>query len=770
MGLVYVLHIIYLCEQLILTNPDMSHYVSPDVEVQNLEPVVPLAASGSSEGFGSKPGTYDILKPGGGFGFCLVALLVTGLLTACNPEKTPSGLGSGFTATAEAHQPQTSTSLSGGDVLWRAGDTIAVYKADSLEDGIRSGLNPFSDGQAEGEFEMTGHEEWLAYSCYALYPASMDGGFTGSKWNINLPAVQEWCPGSFGPAASPAVACNNCSGKLAFKNLCGLLSVSVTAAEAIAEVRLTTLGEEALWGPGSVEMPCGTTPALVMAAPADEAQKTLTLKVVENPEAGENITVGAPIPTAGGVISGSTPTPRQFYFVVPVGTLAQGFLVTVITAEHKFMQQHAVAKESNQIERSVCTGMPDLAFEDQSEVEIRTDVPNKAYYKDLLMDSGIGLSEYRTMPCTRRLNLSTETLVAATNNATNQSVQNRYLIGDATDENGILLYPDGEPRYKSVYVNGGVATTHGRSLMAGGRDHFRTYVNNGGCYMGSCAGSFVATIGVIDTYIAHNGYMGLWPGLADNTSTPVIITDYIIPEDSPLLRYDSFGGDFRVDSIKHHNGPYFEHYYRVPGTEVLARNDCKVYDKFQGHPSIISYHPSPWRGRVTLLGGHPEQYEDGLEGAHLMDAVVRYTLGDPGIAKVKAVLRNGEKRQMTRSTSDEDPAHTKIGDRQCHHFVFAQPEGAKNIRIRLESLEDFNLSLRLAKGTFAFAEDATSRVENTDRVKELSFSTLEKGTWYIGVQCEDTVSNNSSHTNGISYSGKTAVLNGAPYTIQVIWE
>ena len=80
------------------------------------------------------------------------------------------------------------------------------------------------------------------------------------------------------------------------------------------------------------------------------------------------------------------------------------------------------------------------------------------------------------------------------------------------------------------------------------------------------------------------------------------------------------------------------------------------------------------------------------------------------------------------------------------------------------------MSLRLAKGTFAFAEDALYSVENSNLVKEISFDTLEAGTWYIGIQCEDTVTNDPESTYGISYSGKIAALNGAPYTIQVTWE
>ena len=125
---------------------------------------------------------------------------------------------------------------------------------------------------------------------------------------------------------------------------------------------------------------------------------------------------------------------------------------------------------------------------------------------------------------------------------------------------------------------------------------------------------------------------------------------------------------------------------------------------------------------------------------------------------------------MTCRTEDMKPAYTRIGDRQCHHFVFALPEGARNVRVRLVSLEGYNLSLRLAKGTFAFKEDAQYSLENSEAWKELYWPTLEAGTWYVGVQCESTVTVSNEHgTYGTVYSN-TGVLNGVPYTLGVTWD
>ena len=66
-------------------------------------------------------------------------------------------------------------------------------------------------------------------------------------------------------------------------------------------------------------------------------------------------------------------------------------------------------------------------------------------------------------------------------------------------------------------------------------------------------------IGVIDNdYTSTSGYLGLWPGYVNNTNVYDIYPDYIIPDDSPLLRYYNFGGYKRVAQVKHWNGPYFE--------------------------------------------------------------------------------------------------------------------------------------------------------------------------------------------------------------------
>ena len=699
-----------------------------------------------------------------------VLLLLTGLMAACQPDTQPGGTAGGFSARLE-EQATSRTSLDGMSVVWSAGDTISVYRAAvSAAKGEPFGLNAADEGCAEGRFASETHNDWTSVDCYALYPAAMDGGLDGSTLAVNLPAEQRWRANSFGPQASPAVARCAGDGKLAFRNLCGLLSVSVTTAEPVTEVRLTTLAEEALWGPGTVDMTYADVPALVLAAPTDAAQKTLTLKVDKSPAEGPFITDGPSSPATGGILTGDPVTERTYYLVVPAGALAEGFLVTVTTADRKFMQKYATVPGANRIGRSCCTRMPAVAFADESQVTIRTDVPNKAFYKDLFMNSGAGIGKFTTQPFVAYMGLDYEYFFAPRENFTAADLEKQQLAygGSPEDLNGVLLYPDGEPRFKMIYTNGGYSADHGRNLLATCRENFRKFFYNGGSYAGSCAGAMVSCWGAAgNAFTSTAGYLGLWPGYHNSLSITDIYPTYIFPEGSPLLRYNDFGGDRRVTGVKHWNGPYFQYWFDAPGTEVLCINDLSGY-AFHGYPSVIAYKPSIWSGRVIPIGGHPEQGED-EEQLNLMAAIVHYAIDGQGIAKVKGVLRNGEPRRMVKSTADNDPAFTRVGDRQCHHFAFALPDGARNIRIRLESLEEFNLSLFLARGTFAFREDAACSVENGDRVKELCFDSLAKDTWYVGVQCND-VPTLSVGDYGYIYSGNTAVLNGAPYSITVTWE
>ena len=700
----------------------------------------------------------------------LSAAIATAIL-ACGCPPAPEPPAPGPEPPAPPVRPEsfaaTVESISGvQQSAWKEGTGLTVF------------FEPAADGRTfliGGDPAKISEEGFNDYykALAAVYPASFTSTFTKDGLTIELPQVQNFVEGGIAPEAMPLAALGDTTGNLSFKTPCSVVAVEVQRSLQIREIRLTSNGDEALWGTMAIAADPAQFPAATMRENTSADRNTLILKVSETGSGsngteafvtGPNSTVtGGTIP-ANGLESTST-----YYFVVPAGSLQQGFRLTIIDERGGFMQQDLPKAATA---RAACAKAGQMAYRDASEnVEIRTDVLNKAFYKDIYMNSGLYLTTNDTLPVADFLNLEIEHLMDSRNSpsAADYAAQDAAFIGTPDDVNGRLLYPDGGPRYRLFYVRGGSSTSHGLALGSDGRDRFRAYVAAGGTYLGSCAGAYLASRGTSLDASSSGAFVGLWPGHCNSLSTQQIYPGHVIPPDSPILKYYDFGGDFYIDSVRHHNGPCFIDYAAVPGTEVITRFDIPDSTKMHGHPAIITWKKDKWWGRVTPCGSHPEQVPDG-ENLLLMAAMVRYNFDGVGIARVKGILHNGEVRHMTKSTEDQDPDYTKIGDRQCHHFVFALPEGAKNIRVRLESLDKYQLSLFLAKGTFAFREDAQYKSEGIQTGKELFFPTLEAGTWYVGVQCESvpTVTNNHGKY-GTEYSN-TGILNGAPYTVKVSWE
>jgi hypothetical protein len=128
--------------------------------------------------------------------------------------------------------------------------------------------------------------------------------------------------------------------------------------------------------------------------------------------------------------------------------------------------------------------IPTFGSGDYSQVE--------GYYKDLFMDSGVELSSRKSLPAADALGLSMEYIAVGDSGEVRQ---NRWLVSNPdVDDNGILLYPDGSPRFRMVYVNGGDSLGHGNSLGETGRQRIRDFFHGGGSYSGSCAGAFFSAL------------------------------------------------------------------------------------------------------------------------------------------------------------------------------------------------------------------------------------------------------------------------------------
>lgn len=406
----------------------------------------------------------------------------------------------------------------------------------------------------------------------------------------------------------------------------------------------------------------------------------------------------------------------------------------------------------------------------------------KGYYKDLFIDGGMSLTSRADLPAARFLQLSADSFICTPQpsgkktyyNAIDSIMQKQVFGGNPMDENGILLYPDGSPRFRMIYTNGGRAGSHGFSIGEEGRKNICQYISNGGSYVGTCAGAYLASrayvSGVGKPLEKTDRYYGLWPGVATSTSLIQSSTTVTIEKNSPLLNYYDFGKDMKVDSVRHNGGGYaLEDSLWPKGTEILARyytQGRKLRKNIHDKPVIWAYKASETSGRVIMCGSHPEAIETG-ERLDLMAAMMRYAMDGNGIPTVKGKLENGQERKMHCFTHDNKPEYTAIGDRQYHHFTLDVPKDVEKITIELKpkaGYADFDLFLLAHPADFAFLSDAQYKNTALGSAKKLVIEHPKAGILYISVFCNTTVETTTC-AYGTQYTGRLDVLNGVPYSI-----
>lgn len=390
-------------------------------------------------------------------------------------------------------------------------------------------------------------------------------------------------------------------------------------------------------------------------------------------------------------------------------------------------------------------------------------VTNKGFYKDLFLDAGYGLSSCTSLAAANYLNYSVEYLDV--NQIRDTLLQNTILGGDASDLNGRLLYPDGQPRFQVLYVNGGNSRTHGRNLRQSCRDNMRTFVYQGGAYMGICAGGFFVSKGY-DTIPEYKYYLGLWPGVMYHTGLTNAYIGMFVSPDSPLLRYFTFGGDNYVSNVRHNKGWWTDD--RPAGTEVLARYDYPTLPSIHNKVSIMAYRSNPLCGRIVMSSSHPEGVDSG-EKLELTAAMLQYAADGVGPTVLKGVLENGQPRMMDRTTDDGQPEYTMIGDLQYHHFAVYIPADAQNVNFYVDSDIPCTLRLAVSNYSYAYPDAATAATTGDGAHQKLCINVEKECVWYVSVQCTTTVTTTDTEI-GQEYSGRTDVLNGIPYTVGVTWE
>ena len=651
--------------------------------------------------------------------------------------------------------PETKTELISDSttVVWQSDDRISFFSASG---DIRTFYLTTGNGTTSATFSG---EEMGTGPYYAFYPAAEGVRIDNESLYFHLSETQEYVHNSFGVGASPMVTSklDDLSQPLQFRNLSGLLCLRLSAKPSfrVSKLVIKDLAGNMLWGDCLLHL--------------DGTQGT-SAQTMEITNGSDEITLQMSPPR---LLPESAP--MKIYIAIPPGALKSGFTATVYDEYGEVITILKTVNTSAVIERSKISNMTRLSIRTEP-----SDSRKRGYYKDLFMDSGISLVNRSYLQSAEDINWDYEYQAPQERYSTTDNdriLQRAFFEYAEDDENGYLLYPDRQPRYRCIYVNGGSSVAHGKSLGANGRKSVYDFVYNGGSYVGTCAGAFLASKGY-DTTTNCKDYFQIFPGHMYHTIIKHDRPDMLLQENSPLLAYGDFGD--RVHSVMHSNGGYLsEEAARFPeGTEILLRYGVwpSGTPSDEGKVGCWAYKPNEKAGRIVCIGSHPEYGTgDKRNDFRLFAALLQYAADGHGDIPIKATLLKGEAYACTALSSANTPAHARIGDKQYHHFKLEIPEGAEYVTLTLESeFVDDDLYLSLRKDDYAWFSEADYTKTSDGSNKVLKIRSLEAGTYYVSVYAPNTVvaELTSYDTSGLyyKYSGKTHLLNGIPYTLTADWK
>ena len=232
------------------------------------------------------------------------------MLVSCNKEKQTSKEAV-FTANIEQTNGQqngrTAINPENGQVKWLTGDKILVANGEgetatfTLQSGAGSTNGTF---RTTGEFEMTN-------PFVAVYPQMAT--LNGTTATFSLPVTQTLTQtGTFANGANPMAAYAT-DENLYFMNLCGGLDVRLLGDNIhVSGIRITGAQGEMLNGTFAVD--CSANEPAIMANQGTNGTNIVTLNC--------DATLT------------STTTPQEFFIVLPVGALANGFTMDVLDGEN----------------------------------------------------------------------------------------------------------------------------------------------------------------------------------------------------------------------------------------------------------------------------------------------------------------------------------------------------------------------------------------------------------------------------------------------------
>ena len=261
-----------------------------------------------------------------------------------------------YYASVETFGTDTRTAIGEGhSVVWSSEDRIAIFEGNGAGQAYQV-LDAYA-GKSSGEFaEVEGlvAEGTSAgiEGTIAVYPFNEDLSVTSGDngdyiiEGINFPSEQKYIAGSFSDEAFPMTAiCEQGNKSLSFKNIGGVLKLSLTGSYSVSQITLTGNSGELLSGPATVTLGPDGIPSVTM---SDDASTSVTL--ICDP-----------------AVQLDPDTATDFYISIPPTEFEAGFCVTVTDSESH--QAIKTTDKHNTTERSSILAMPELYENDFEEAE-----------------------------------------------------------------------------------------------------------------------------------------------------------------------------------------------------------------------------------------------------------------------------------------------------------------------------------------------------------------------------------------------------------------
>ncbi len=288
-------------------------------------------------------------------------------LTGCQEEKTEGPDNpDNYYASVETFNIRTKTALGEGrSVVWSSEDRIAVFEGGS-EGQAYQVLDSYI-GKSSGEFslvdDLTANGTAAIDGTIAVYPFNENLSVTSSVndgyeiTGINFPAEQRYSAGSFSDEAFPMVALAPSGSKnLSFKNIGGILKLSLTGSYSVSRITLTGNSDELLSGSATVTLGPDGIPSVKMSEGASASVVLICDPAVQL----------------------DTEKANDFYISIPATDFEAGFTVTVTDSEGRNTIKDT--GKQNIVKRSGILAMPEFA---QNALVMMNNVPDSNW--DLIL-------------------------------------------------------------------------------------------------------------------------------------------------------------------------------------------------------------------------------------------------------------------------------------------------------------------------------------------------------------------------------------------------